>query len=361
MGAVGDETDALTCGEQAVRLDDGSIWPQVPLRISDTPFTAGDVTLAGQLIEPPDADASTPLIVIAHGSEPSGWIEIARDPYQMVGRGISVFVYDKRGTGHSEGAYTQNFPQLADDLIAASAEARRMAEGRYGRFGLFGLSQGGWIAPLAAERAGAEFIGIGYGLVVDIREEDAAQVELELREAGYGDDVIAKARTLTDATALIVTSGYREGLEELDAARDLYRDEPWYALVRGGFTGVMLGLSSEEMRTNGIPQFDRLNIDWSLVPMEVLRGVAVPQLWVLAAMDREAPVDVTLERLQTLKSEGKDITIFMFPETDHGMWEYVQAEDGSRRTTKITAGYYDLMADWAKGGAQKSYGAASAQ
>lgn len=28
--------------------------------------------------------------------------------------------------------------------------------------------------------------------------------------------------------------------------------------------------------------YDRLNIDWSLVPIEVLRNVEVPQLWALA-------------------------------------------------------------------------------
>lgn len=106
----------------------------------------------------------------------------ARDPCQMVGRGVSVFVYDKRGTGLSEGDYTQNLPRLADDLVAASPTAKKLAEGRYGRFGLFSLSQGGWIAPPAAARAKAKFLRIGYGLVVDIAEQDAAQVARQLRD-----------------------------------------------------------------------------------------------------------------------------------------------------------------------------------
>ncbi len=151
---------------------------------------------------PRGAGKNTPLVFYAHGSENRGWVDSARDPYQMVGRGVSVFVYDKRGTGLSKGEYTQNFPRLADDLVAASREAKRLADGRYGRFGLVGLSQGGWIVPLAAARAKAEFLGIGYGLVVDIAEQDAAQVTKELRERGYGDDIIAKARTVTDITRL---------------------------------------------------------------------------------------------------------------------------------------------------------------
>ncbi|MEO0330545.1 MAG: alpha/beta hydrolase, partial [Bacteroidota bacterium] len=94
------------------------------------------------MIEPAVAGPETPLVIFAHGSERSGWLDTHRDPYQMVGRGLSVFVYDKRGTGASGGDYSQNVPRLAADLALAAAEAQRLAEGRFGRFGLIGLSQG---------------------------------------------------------------------------------------------------------------------------------------------------------------------------------------------------------------------------
>ena len=349
-GVTGQSDDGtLVCGDGAVRLQDGTILPQVPIVQTDTQFESHGVVLVGQLLEPPEAGPDTPLVVYAHGSESVGWLGRARDPYQLVGRGVSVFVYDKRGTGLSGGAYTQNFPRLADDLVAASQEAKRLAAGRYGRFGLIGLSQGGWIAPLAADRVDADFIGIGYGLVVDIREEDAAEVELDLRQAGYGDEVVAQALTITDATARIVSSGYQDGLEDLDAARERFRDEPWYDLVQGSYTGTLLTMSTDDLRENGIPFYDSLEIDWSLDPVEVLRDVAVPQLWALAAEDREAPIDLTIERLSMLRNEGQDIAMYLFPDTDHGMWEFDEAEDGTRDFTRITDGFYDLMADWAKG------------
>lgn len=349
VGSMADE-GGVECGKGAVRIDGTSVLARRPIRVESTRFEVDGAVLAGQLLEPQMADGSTALVVYAHGSEELGWIEAVRDLYQMVARGVSVFVYDKRGTGQSTGNYSQNFPQLADDLVAASAQAKRMAAGRYGRFGLFGLSQGGWIAPLAAKRAGAEFLGIGYGLVVDILEEDASQVALELTEAGFGEDAIAKAKALTDVTARLAVSGYSDGLEDLDMLRNRYRDEPWYSTVRGGFSGVILGMSTDELRTNGIPFFDRMNIDWSLDPVEVIRDVEVPQLWVLAAEDREAPYIKTLERLRTLRSEGKDIAIYIFPDTDHGMWEFRETADGARETTRVTNGFYDLMADWAKNG-----------
>ncbi|MEM8772456.1 MAG: alpha/beta hydrolase [Pseudomonadota bacterium] len=353
-GKISDKA-IVECGDGAVRIDGSIIWEQRSLQITDTRFDAAGAALAGQLLEPLDAGAETPLVVLAHGSEEVGWIEAASYPYQLVGRGVSVFVYDKRGTGRSSGVYSQNFPHLADDLAAASQEAKRLAGQRFGRFGLLGFSQGGWIAPLAAERSEADFIGIGYGLVVDILEEDAAQVALELREAGYDDDVVAKAKEITDITARLAVSGYQDGLEDLDELRERYGNEEWFPLIRGGFSGVILGISTDELRNSGIPMFDRLNIDWSIKPMDVLRDVNVPQLWVLAEDDREAPISKTLDRLQTLRNEGQNISIFIFPNTDHGMWEYEQMPDGTRDSVRVTDKYYDLIADWAKGALQPPY------
>lgn len=345
----------VACGYKAVSVDRNVIWKRRPIRVTNTVFISDGTALVGQLLEPNDAGSETPLVALAHGSEELGWIESVSYPYQFVGRGVSVFVYDKRGTGQSAGKYTQNFPQLADDLIAASLEAQRLAEGRYGRFGLFGFSQGGWIAPLAADASGADFIGIGYGLVVNILEEDASQVAMELREAGYGQDVISKAKTVTDVTARLAVSNYSDGLEELDLLRTRYGEEPWFQMIKGGFSGVILGMPTEELHEKGIPMFDRLNIDWSVKPMDVLVEVDVPQLWVLAEQDREAPIATTLERLQYLRRQGKDVTILVFPETDHGMWEFQQAPDGTRQITRITSGYYDVIADWAKGSLAPSY------
>jgi len=345
-------------GDSGVRVDGVKIWEEVPIIQTNTRFRSDGILLAGRLIEPTDANSETPLLVYAHGSEDTAWIERARDPYQMVGRGISVFVYDKRGTGQSEGRYTQNFPLLAKDLAAASHEARRLAGDRFDRLGLVGLSQGGWIAPLAATDAQADFIGIGYGLVADIREEDAAQVQKELRDAGYPDSVLAAAIEITDVTARIASSDYTDGLDELTELQQRYSAEPWFSVIQGGYTGVFLNMSAAELAENGVPRFNSLDIDWSLNPMDVMRGVDVPQLWVLAGEDREAPIDLTLERLSALRQEGKDITIYTFPDTDHGMWEYTLRGDGSREMTQVTMGYYDLMADWAKGAVTADYGSA---
>src|SRR3546814_18123700 len=68
--------------------------------------------------------------------------------------GIAVFTYDRRGSGASG---TKNaggdFTLLADDAIAAARSLKSDPRIDPRRIGTWGLSQGGWISPLAASRS----------------------------------------------------------------------------------------------------------------------------------------------------------------------------------------------------------------
>ena len=199
-------------------------------------------------------------------------------------------------------------------------------------------------------------MAVGYGLAVDILEEDAAEVERALRAAGYGPEVIAQARQITQATARIATTGTEGSVRALAPLRARFAGQPWLAHVEGDFTGILFNATTEEILTEIWPYLASLNVDWSVDPVEVIRGVSVPQLWVLAGEDREAPVGLTLERLDALKREGQDLTVMVFPDTDHGMWAFEQQDDGTRAFPRIAPGYYDLLADWARGALDGPYG-----
>ena len=95
---------------------------------------------------------------------------------------------------------------------------------------------------------------------------------------------------------------------------------------------------------------------WTHDAVRVVRSLEVPQLWILAVEDREAPVDLTRERLLALAREGRPIDVYEFPGTDHGMYEFVEEADGTRRRTRITEGYFRLVGDWIHGGPSGSYG-----
>src|SRR3546814_10736529 len=83
---------------------------------------------------------------MGHGSERSSPIG-GICGYAMAAQGISVFVYDKRGTGGSAGEYTQNFELLAADAAKALDTARGMPAVPPLPAGFLRRSQRGGAAP----------------------------------------------------------------------------------------------------------------------------------------------------------------------------------------------------------------------
>lgn len=361
-GMLDEENAALRCEAGRVRSQTGQDYSVTPIIRTDTRFTSGDLTLAGRLIEPATPySGARPLVVFVHGSERTPMIGNSYYPLLLAAQGISVFVYDKRGTGQSEGSYTQNFELLANDTVAAAVEARRIANGRFSRFGLFGGSQGGWVAPLAANRSGAEFVVVGFGLVLAPREEDAEQVYDELRRAGYGPSVLADARQVTQATGDIISSRFTVGFEALADAKVRFADEAWFQAIEGEFTGAVIRASEQDLRQGIVGDREDNGVLWNHDPIPVLQGIEVPQLWVIATNDTEAPGMLTQERLRSLQDDGQPITTALFPNTDHGMVEFETQPDGSRQYTQFTDGYFRLIADFMHGVHLPPYGAAQIQ
>jgi hypothetical protein len=70
-------------------------------------------------------------------------------------------------------------------------------------------------------------------------------------------------------------------------------------------------------------------------------------LWVLAANDTFAPIVTTLQRLRELTDTGQAISVLMYPNTDHGIFEFVSAPDGSRTRTRNPDGYFRTTVDFA--------------
>ena len=134
---------------------------RIAFDVTDTVFQGLDVKLAGRLVLPKGVGA-VPIVVLIHGSVSYSGRDFYALQRLLPAEGVGVFVCDKRGTGASGGKYTQDFSVLADDAVAAMAKARRLAGPRAGRVGYQGGSQGGWIAPLAASRAPADFVIVGF-------------------------------------------------------------------------------------------------------------------------------------------------------------------------------------------------------
>jgi hypothetical protein len=84
--------------------------------------------------------------------------------------------------------------------------------------------------------------------------------------------------------------------------------------------------------------------------MPVLRKLRTPQLWLLGKNDLDAPSAETAARLKALASSGLPITTAMFRGTEHGIYEYELAPDGTRVSTRQPESYFRMMVDFIRDG-----------
>lgn len=124
------------------------------LNYLEVQFTNGDLPLAGMLFAP-EGEGPFPVAVIIHGSGPSRrtnkWYLSVTEHLQK--NGIAVLLPDKRGSEKSGGSWVgADFETLAGDTLAAVEFIRNQELLPWSDIGLLGMSQGGWIAPVAASR-----------------------------------------------------------------------------------------------------------------------------------------------------------------------------------------------------------------
>jgi dienelactone hydrolase len=336
--AFGD-CDDITFGKEAGK--------RIDFDVRDTTFESRGVKLAGRLIMP-KGSGKIPIVILIHGSEHDSALDSYALQRLFPAQGIGAFVYDKRGTGRSGGTYTQDFTTLADDAVAAMREARRTAGARAGRIGYQGASQGGWVVPLAVNRAPVDFAIVSFGLAVTVLQEDQESVELDMRFHNHSAEDTAKALELARAGERVVETGGKEGYAAFDALRRKYQSEPWYKDVHGDFLFFVLPLNRAQIEQQAKKLLAHTPFRYE--PMPALRASTTPQLWVLGSDDLEAPSEETARRIKSLIAHGKDFTLAVYPGAEHGMTEYELDAKGDRLSTRYAPGYFQMMADFIKSG-----------
>lgn len=165
----------------------------VPFAEHELTFNNGAVKLAGSLILPA-GNGPFPAVVMLHGSEAATrqlfWE--TGDVQVFLEAGTAVFIYDKRGTGISGGDWqTASLEDLADDAIAAVKLVQQQPGINPYQVGVFGVSQGGWLAPLAASRSDAIAFVINItGAGLPLANQEMWGTGNELHGRGYSDKAI---------------------------------------------------------------------------------------------------------------------------------------------------------------------------
>ncbi len=308
-------------------------------------FDSNGLRQTGKLVT---AGAAAPqqVAIYVHGSDQTPSIDRTYWQYALPLRGVGVFMLDKRGTGGSAGAQTANFHLRAADVAAAVREVRRRV-GSTTRVGLLGLSQGGWVAPLAATLEPVDFVAVGYGLAEGVTAEDRDELVQDLQAAGFGPTDLAEALELQSAAADVAKSHWTTGWERLDALKIKYAKAPWLKSIgNDGFTGLLVRMPSQLARQIA-PKAD-LGVSFEYEPRPVIAGLRTRQLWVLGGDDHSAPSVRTLQILTEIQAQNATLAVAVFPKADHGIVEEFQSEGVSH--VRLATGYLDLVAGWMRDG-----------
>ena len=116
-------------------------------------FSSGEITLDGTVLIP-KGPGPHPAVVLVHGAGPG----LAED-YRAIGEafaehGFLTLIYDKRTVGYSASPLgTRSYALLAQDVVAAVHTLQQREDVDTSAVGVWGLSEGGWVAPLAASQS----------------------------------------------------------------------------------------------------------------------------------------------------------------------------------------------------------------
>lgn len=204
-------------------------------RSEDVRYPSGSVQLAAELMLPRGTRTPVPGAVVLQGSGASDrsnqWARAIAE--ELVGKGIVVLLTDKRGSGASGGDWrTVGFDTLAGDALAGVRYLQGRPEVRAGEVGLVGLSQGGWVAPLAAARApqAVRFVVDISGAAVSFAEQTYHEMANTARQAGLGEVEVRQVLEMNRAVGEYLATGDWNAYER---ARQRALGSSWRPIAEG--------------------------------------------------------------------------------------------------------------------------------
>jgi hypothetical protein len=306
---------------------------------------SGNVRLAGTLTLPPGPGPFAAVVLLhGGGAQDRNFLWVA--PF-FADAGVAVLAYDKRGVGGSTGDWRSAVAaDLASDAVAAVDFLRAQPEIDRGRIGLYGSSNGGWVAPIAAtvapERIAFVIARSASGLPE--RRNVIYETESDLRQAGYDDAVLARVRALHErAIHAFLTDG--EGWNALRADIAAASSEPWFSLARLPTDLPELN-DANRNAVNGAIAWNRRG--W-VDPAAMWERVGCPVLVQNGSSDIYVPgaPSVAIIRAALARAGNRTAEIHLYPNGDHGLFESprgYRADIGS--VTRFVPGYLTDLRTW---------------
>jgi len=281
-------------------------------QIEHVRFASDSLSLAGDLLIPA-GNPPFPAVVVIEGSTTEGrslWT------YRSIGdlyarNGVAALIYDKRGIGESNGDLgSATIDDLTRDVSHALEFLRGQPEIDAKSVGLFGISQGGWIAPRVAAQSGdAAFVITLGGPAVSIWQQELDRVEYGMRAGSLGEDQPDEFSESDFQAALAHT---RLGF---DVAQNPDRWAEWEASVKHANTTRWAGYVGCDSTLSELQEWLGFRYD----PAQTLRQLTTPILALFGGNDVLVPPERNTDLMRSLLAEAgnEHTTIAVFPGVGH--------------------------------------------
>ncbi len=308
-------------------------------------FYNDTIRLAGTLLLPPGL-GPFPAIIFTHGSHPDTRNVYYGSAMHFVRSGIAALIYDKRGVGESIGGdyRTAGISGLARDALAGIRLLKNSKDVDSSRIGIFGHSQGGWIAPMAAVLSkDVRFVIASAASAMNATDQSIYHRRNIMRQEGYDLPTIEKAaairKKLNQATFLCYNdpAAAEKALQGLAAELRTYKKENWFE------SAAFLDSLSVSCPESSVMEL--LFKD----PLQIWKEVAVPVYLVWGDQDQVVPVNKGSSIVETLKRSGNlMVTAKWVAGVDHSIMNVPSSEvwDFPREP----ASYFTDMAEWIHNG-----------
>lgn len=231
--------------------------------------------------------------------------------------GVAVLRFDRRPGAEDR------FDVQCKDALAMVDVLQNRPEIDSARIGLWGYSQGAWVAPLAASRSEAiAFVIVVAACGVSPAEQMRYGTAVHLRRNGHGEPEIARMLGARSAW-----ESFERGVMIRSAAQDVIAEvtrEPWFPLA---FIPLQL-----PPRPGHWPTMD-------FDPAPVLGAVRVPVLAFFGETDEWVPVDASVAAWE--RAGIPDLTIVRLAGVGHGL-----SREGRDDLDAIDHRYTDALRSW---------------
>jgi uncharacterized protein len=258
----------------------------------------------------------------------------------FVSHGLNVVTYDQRGTGESTGNWRYTSPNSkADDVLAILQKIKTDPAVDAHRIGVWGFSNGCWVAPLVATRFPLAFMIFKSAPSESIVENVLYEVGQSMREHGlFTPEQISQALAFERMMllALQTNSNWNAAGEALNRAKE----QPWFR-----YTRIPPGMTTPPP----VPMLAALQAALVYEPTATLRRIRTPTLALFGALDKNLDSADSAARFRDAFNRAglKDLTIVTFTGAGHTLVRSATGyEDDPLLPERTVEGYPEVMVHW---------------